>query len=83
MDVQDIPTIFSCGRRLHRHELGTVYEDLGSNVVVLEAMPSILTGVDPDLVRPVSRAAPDLHQSRMATAGKQIKITMEIVNNSG
>jgi dihydrolipoamide dehydrogenase len=67
-------------------ELGTVYAALGSNVVVLEALPSILTGVDPDLVRPVARAAQKAFKEirvntkvqKMATAGKQIKVTMEI-----
>jgi dihydrolipoamide dehydrogenase len=67
-------------------ELGTVYAALGSNVVVLEALPSILTGVDPDLARPVARAAQKAFKEirvntkvqKMATAGKQIKVTMEI-----
>ena len=63
-------------------ELGTVYAALGSSVVVLEALPSILTGVDPDLVRPVSRVAQKAFKEirlntkvlKMATAGKQIKV---------
>jgi len=67
-------------------ELGTVYAALGSNVVVLEALPSILTGVDADLVRPVSRVAQKAFKEirlnakvlKMATAGKQIKVTVEI-----
>jgi dihydrolipoamide dehydrogenase len=67
-------------------ELGTVYASLGSNVVVLEALPSILSGVDADLVRPVTRAAQKAFKEirvntkvlKMATAGKQIKVTMEI-----
>jgi dihydrolipoamide dehydrogenase len=67
-------------------ELGTVYATLGSNVVVLEALPSILTGVDADLVRPVTRAAQKLFKEirlntkvlKMATAGKQIKITTQV-----
>jgi dihydrolipoamide dehydrogenase len=67
-------------------ELGTVYAALGSQVVVLEALPSILTGVDADLVRPVARAAQKAFKEirvntkviKMATAGKQIKVTMEM-----
>jgi dihydrolipoamide dehydrogenase len=67
-------------------ELGTVYAALGSHVVVLEALPSILTGVDADLVRPVARAAQKAFKEirvntkvlKMATAGKQIKVTMEM-----
>ena len=87
LDVQDIPNdLLVVGGGYIGMELGTVYADLGSNVVVLEAMPSILTGVDPDLVRPVSRAAQKVFKEirvntkvlKMATAGKQIKVTMEI-----
>lgn len=34
-------------------ELGTVYQALGSKVTVVEALPRLLSGVDPDLVRPL------------------------------
>lgn len=34
-------------------ELGTVYQALGSEVTVVEALPRILNGVDGDLVRPL------------------------------
>jgi dihydrolipoamide dehydrogenase len=67
-------------------ELGTVYATLGSNVVVLEALSSILTGVDADLARPVTRAAQKLFKEirlntkvvKMATAAKQIKVTTQV-----
>jgi dihydrolipoamide dehydrogenase len=36
-------------------ELGTVYAKLGSKVTVVEALPQILTGIDPEAVRLVSR----------------------------
>jgi len=36
-------------------ELGTVYSKLGSKVTVVEALPSILTGVDPEAVRIVQK----------------------------
>jgi len=36
-------------------ELGTVYAKLGSKVTVVEALPTILTGVDPEAVRLVQR----------------------------
>jgi dihydrolipoamide dehydrogenase len=87
LEIQDIPNdLLVVGGGYIGMELGTVYAELGSNVVVLEAMPSILTGVDPDLVRPVSRAAQKAFKEirintkvlKMATAGKQIKVTMEI-----
>jgi len=34
-------------------ELGTVYQALGSQVTVVEALPRLLNGADPDLVRPL------------------------------
>jgi dihydrolipoamide dehydrogenase len=86
LEVEDVPQdLLVVGGGYIGMELGTVYADLGSNVVVLEALPSILTGVDPDLVRPVSRAAQKAFKEirvntkvvKMATAGKQIKVTME------
>jgi dihydrolipoamide dehydrogenase len=66
-------------------ELGTVYASLGSNVVVVEALDSILTGADVDLVRPVMRYAEQNFRevrlktkvAKMATAGKQIKVVMQ------
>lgn len=36
-------------------ELGTVYAKLGSKVTVIEALPQILTGVDPEAVRVVQK----------------------------
>jgi dihydrolipoamide dehydrogenase len=36
-------------------ELGTVYAKLGSKVTVVEALPSLLTGVDPDCVKVVAQ----------------------------
>jgi len=36
-------------------ELGTVYAKLGSKVTVIEALPQLLTGVDPEAVRVVQR----------------------------
>jgi dihydrolipoamide dehydrogenase len=87
LDVPDIPQqLLVVGGGYIGMELGTVYASLGSSVVVLEALPSILSGVDADLVRPVARAAQKAFKeirvntkvSKMATAGKQIKVTMEI-----
>jgi dihydrolipoamide dehydrogenase len=86
LEIQDIPQdLLVVGGGYIGMELGTVYAALGSNVVVLEALPSILTGVDPDLVRPVSRIAQKAFKEirvntkvlKMATAGKQIKVTTQ------
>jgi dihydrolipoamide dehydrogenase len=87
LEIQDIPNdLLVVGGGYIGMELGTVYATLGSHVVVLEALPSILTGVDFDLVRPVARAAQKAFKEirvntkvlKMATAGKQIKVTTEI-----
>ena len=86
LEIEDIPRdLLVVGGGYIGMELGTVYAALGSNVVVLEALPSILTGVDPDLVRPVTRIAQKAFKEirvntkvlKMATAGKQIKVTTE------
>ena len=66
-------------------ELGTVYATLGSRVVLVEAAGSLLSGLDPDLIRPVLQYAQSAFRevhfgvkvSKMATRGKQIKVTME------
>jgi dihydrolipoamide dehydrogenase len=87
LDLPDVPQdLLVVGGGYIGMELGMVYAALGSKVVVLEALPSILTGVDADLVRPVARAAQKAFKAvrlstkvlKMATAGKQIKVTMEI-----
>ena len=67
-------------------ELGTVYATLGSKVVMVEALDSILLGADPDLVRPVAAYAKKAFKEvrlkakvlKMATSGKQIKVQMEV-----
>jgi dihydrolipoamide dehydrogenase len=87
LEIPDVPgDLLVVGGGYIGMELGTVYAALGSNVVVLEALPSILAGVDPDLARPVMRAAQKAFKEirvntkvqKMATAGKQIKVTLEI-----
>ncbi len=60
-------------------ELGSVYANLGSKVVVVEALSGILSGADPDLVRPVLQAAQKSFRelrfntkvTQMATKGEQ------------
>ena len=87
LELPDIPQdLLVVGGGYIGMELGTVYAALGSNVVVLEALPSILTGIDADLVRPVSRAAQKAFKEirvntkvvKMATAGPKIKVNMEV-----
>jgi dihydrolipoamide dehydrogenase len=86
LDIPEIPRdMLIVGGGYIGMELGTVYATLGTRIVVLEALASILTGVDADLVRPVSRAAQKLFKEirlntkvlKMATSGKQIKVTTQ------
>jgi dihydrolipoamide dehydrogenase len=90
LDVPDVPgTLLIVGGGYIGMELGTVYATLGSKVVVVEALGSILAGADADLVRPVQRYAEKAFQQvrvktkvlSMATAGKQIKVVMETDGN--
>ncbi len=87
LEVPDVPgTLLIVGGGYIGMELGTVYATLGSKVVVVEALASILTGADPDLVRPVQKYAEKAFQEvrvktkvvSMATVGKQIKVVMEM-----
>lgn len=86
LDVEEVPeSLLVIGGGYIGMELGTVYSRLGSKVVVVEALESILTGADPDLVRPVAKYAEKNFKevrlktkvAKMATAGKQIKVTVD------
>ena len=45
-------------------ELGSVYAALGSKVTVVEMLPSLLPGVDSDLVRPLARTLAEASSRR-------------------
>ncbi len=54
LDLPDIPgRLLVVGGGYIGLELGTVYQALGSEVTVVEALPRLLNGADPDLVRPL------------------------------
>ncbi|MEW6302620.1 MAG: dihydrolipoyl dehydrogenase [Verrucomicrobiota bacterium] len=87
LEMEDIPeNLLVVGGGYIGMELGTVYARLGSKVVVVEALDTILAGADADLVRPViayaRKAFKELRTkvkvASMATAGKQIKVVMDI-----
>jgi len=87
LEIQDIPNdLLVVGGGYIGMELGTVYATFGSNVVVVEAMDAILAGADADLARPVARRAAKMFKEirvktkvgKMSTAGKQIKVEMEV-----
>jgi dihydrolipoamide dehydrogenase len=86
LEVEEVPEkLLVVGGGYIGMELGTVYATLGSKVVVIEALDTILAGADPDLVRPVFKYAEKAFQEvrlktkvlKMATAGKQIKVNSE------
>ena len=88
LEIEDIPAeLLVIGGGYIGMELGTVYARLGSRVTVVEALPAILAGADPDLARPVVRMAEKAFKeirlntkvTKMATAGKQIKVTFDKV----
>ncbi len=56
VDLPSIPERLVCvGAGVIGMELGTVYAKLGSKVTFLEALPQILTGIDPEAVRLVQK----------------------------
>ena len=56
VDLPEIPgRLVVIGGGVIGLELGTVYAKLGSRLTVVEALPSILTGVDPEAVRLVQK----------------------------
>ena len=86
LDVPEIPaSLLIVGGGYIGMELGTVYAALGSQVVVVEAMDSILSGADPDLARPVINYARKHFKevrlktkvASMSTAGKQIRVVFD------
>src|SRR6266576_6066952 len=86
LEIEDIPeNLLVVGGGYIGMELGTVYATLGSKVVLVEALQTILAGADPDLTRPVMNYAKKAFKevrlktkvSKMATSGKQINVEFE------
>jgi len=87
LEVEDVPeNLLVIGGGYIGMELGTVYAALGSKVVLVEALDTILAGADPDLARPVIAYARKAFKEirlktkvgKMATSGKQIKVEFEL-----
>src|SRR3954466_12294176 len=87
LEVEEIPeNLLVIGGGYIGMELGTVYATLGSKVVLVEALDTILAGADPDLARPVVSYAKKAFKemrvktkvAKMATVGKQIKVEFEL-----
>jgi dihydrolipoyl dehydrogenase len=86
LEVEDAPeNLLIVGGGYIGMELGFVYAALGSKIVLVEALENILAGADQDLTRPVVANAKKMFKeirlkakvTKMATAGKQIKVAME------
>lgn len=87
LEVEEVPEdLLIVGGGYIGMELGSVYALLGSQVVVVEALDTILAGADADLVLPVMRQAKTTFKevrlktkvSKLTTSGKQIKVTMDV-----
>jgi len=91
LEIEEIPeNLLVVGGGYIGMELGTVYAALGSKVVVVEALESILMGADADLVRPVMNYARKAFKevrlktkvAATATSGRQIKVTLDDGNQA-
>jgi dihydrolipoamide dehydrogenase len=71
LELPDVPArLLVIGGGYIGLEMGTVYQALGSEVTVVEALPHLLNGADPDLVRPL--------QLRMQRRFKAIKLSTTV-----
>jgi len=86
LEIEEIPEDFLViGGGYIGMELGSVYASLGSKVVVVEALPGILAGTDPDLVRPILKYAEknfrelrlNTKVTQMSTKGKKIRVVTQ------
>jgi dihydrolipoamide dehydrogenase len=87
LEVEEIPeNLLVIGGGYIGMELGTLYATLGSKVVLVEALDTILAGADPDLARPVVAYAKKAFKevrlktkvSSMSTSGKYIKVAFDM-----
>ncbi len=87
LELEEIPEkLLVVGGGYIGMEIGIIYSALGSNVVLVEALESVLVGADKDLLQPVIRKAKQMFQEirlstkvlKMATSGKQIQVTMQV-----
>jgi dihydrolipoamide dehydrogenase len=87
LEVEEIPeNLLVIGGGYIGMEMGTVYASLGSKIVLVEALDTILAGADADLARPIAAYAKKNFKEvrlktkvgKMSTQGKQIKVEMEV-----
>ena len=86
LELEEIPEdLLVIGAGYIGLELGTVYANLGSKVMVVEALESILAGVDADLARPVFQKAQKIFRqlrfqskvTQMSTKGNKVRVVIE------
>jgi dihydrolipoamide dehydrogenase len=71
LELPDVPArLLVIGGGYIGLEMGTVYQALGSEVTVVEALPHLLNGADPDLVRPL--------QLRMQRRFKAVRLNTKV-----
>ena len=80
LDLVDIPErLLVIGGGIIGLELGQVYAALGSQVSVVEFLPNLLPGIDPDLVKPLHRKLKKQFQSILLSS----KVTSVEPNDDG
>jgi dihydrolipoamide dehydrogenase len=86
LEVEEIPEdLLVVGGGYIGMELGSVYANLGSKVVVVEMLDTILAGADADLARPVMKLAEKNFRElrfktkvvEMSTKGKKVRVVTE------
>jgi dihydrolipoamide dehydrogenase len=80
LDLVDIPEkLLVIGGGVIGLELGQVYAALGSRVSVVEFLPTLLPGTDPDLVKPLQRKLKNQFESILLSS----KVTSVETNENG
>jgi dihydrolipoamide dehydrogenase len=86
LELPDLPeTLLVIGGGYIGLEMGTVYAELGTKVTVVELTPTLLPGVDRDLVKPLAdrlaKVFADVHLETKVTAltdvGSHVEVTFE------
>ncbi|HCU24555.1 MAG TPA: dihydrolipoyl dehydrogenase, partial [Deltaproteobacteria bacterium] len=86
LSLQEIPErLLVVGGGYIGLELGEVYAKLGSQVTIVEALPSLLSGIDPALLRPLNRKLETLSvevllETQVASAknqGKEVAVILK------
>ncbi|PNS08995.1 dihydrolipoyl dehydrogenase [Solilutibacter silvestris] len=73
LDLADVPkTLLVVGGGIIGLEMATVYRGLGSEVTVVEFMPQLIPGADPDLVKPLA--------ARLKTQGVKVHLQTKVTD---